>query len=240
MGIARTILGQRRAHPRSWLLKKVLLSTLVVGGLSTFTIAGTFATLNSESSNRNSTISSGTLVLSDKVGAASTCFSYTSTTNSGACSALVTTGSAQYPGGTAITADVTITNGGSIAASNLALYMPACSKTTTTGATAGGGNPCTVLANGLAMYVEETDSAFTTGTAVCKFPAASASPCSLMGGSFSFMAGKSASTTAFSLAEGLTVGQTRYYIVALQLPTAADNTLQGEQANFDLTWLASQ
>jgi hypothetical protein len=238
----RDIRRHSKAHPKTWLVKRVLLSVLVVGGLSTFTIAGTFASLTSESSNRAGSVASGTLALSDTVGAGTTCFSYTSSTNSGGCSSLVTTGSVQYPGGTVVTANVAIKNEGSIGASNLALYMPSCSKTTTAGATVvGGGNPCTIVANGLALYVEEaTSSSFTAATSACKFPIASASPCTATAGSFAYLAGKTTSSTAFSLAEGLTAGTTRYYIVGFQLPTAADNTLQGEQANFDLTWLASQ
>ena len=225
----------------------MLLSVLVVGGLTSFTVAGTYASLTAESTNHNATISSGTLVLSNtvKIGTTtgSACFSYGSTTNSKSCDPLVLSSTVQYPGGSVSYAYVTIANTGSVPAGSLALYMPNCTVATTSGATTvGGGNPCTTIANGLAMYVEETDSSFTTTspTATCKFPTISASLCTLTAGSFGFMHTKGSATTTYSLGEGLAAGQIRYYIVAFQLPSTAANNLQGEQANFDLTWLASQ
>lgn len=215
--------------------KKVLLSFLVVGGLSMFSLAGTFATLTTESSNRTATIQSGSLTLSNLVGSGSACLSYTSTTNSKSCDALFTSATLVYPGQSQ-TVHVTVQNTGSVAGSNLSLYMPTCTSQTSPGAPSpGGGNPC--ASGGDALTISETDSSFANPT--CVFPT-SGGTCPVLAGTLSFMAGKNDTSHLFSLNEGLAAGQTRYYTVTLQLPTDAANSLQGEAAQFDLTWLLSQ
>ncbi|HVU76161.1 MAG TPA: hypothetical protein VHC67_01170 [Gaiellaceae bacterium] len=229
-----------RRHSKTWQLKKVLLSMLVVGGLSMFTIAGTFASLNSESSNAHGTIQSGTLTLGNKVGTASACFSYTAATNDNAgCDALFTSSTLQYPGGAAYTAHVTVSNTGSIAGSNLALYMPSCNGSGVTASpgapSPGGGNPC--AAGGLQLTIAETDSSFANPS--CVFPNFGGA-CVVAANTLAFMATKKDTAHLYSLNEGLAVGQTRYYTISLQLPSTAANSLQGEEAVFDLTWLLSQ
>ena len=215
--------------------KRVLLSFLVVGGLSMFSLAGTFATLTSESANRSATIQSGSLTLSNLVGSGSTCFSYTSTTNSKSCDALFSSSTLVYPGQSQ-SVHVTVTNSGTIAGSNLSLYMPTCTAAASPGAPSpGGGNPC--ASGGPALTISETNSSWASPS--CVFPTFGGT-CTYTAGTLYFMSTKKDTSHLYSLNEGLAVGQTRYFVISLQLPTAAANTLQGEQAQFDLTWLVSQ
>ena len=57
------------------LQKKVLLSMGVVAGIGALAGAGTFATFTAQTTNPSNTFANGTLVLSNKVGAASACLS---------------------------------------------------------------------------------------------------------------------------------------------------------------------
>lgn len=241
---------RRRARNRSnmWVLKRVLLSLIVVGGLSFFTLASTFAVFTTEVTNAHGSVASGTLYLENQPSTTTNiCYSYTATTNlNGSCTAL--TGSANaYPGGPVVTANVAITNGGSLPGSTLALYMPSCSAVTTTGAPhSGGGNPCTT--GGLELEIMETGSTFSTancGTSMntscnCRFPTTSGT-CTLYPSTLNTLATTYTSTSSmYGLTGGLTAGQTRYFVIAMALPSSAANTLQGEAAQFKLTWNLSQ
>jgi len=218
--------------------KKVLLSAMVIGGLSFFTLANTFAVLNSEGSNTGSTIASGTLTIGNTVGAGTSCFSYTSATNSNAsCDALFSSASLAYPG-TPVTVHVTIQNAGTIKASALSIYMPSCTATASPGApTPGGGNPCST--GGAMMYISESNSTFTTNS--CVFPTSSGT-CSFIANTVNALATtRNDANHMFTLGTtGLAPGASRYFIVAMQLPSTAANTLQGEEALFKLTWNLSQ
>jgi hypothetical protein len=221
-----------------WHLKKMLLSFIVVGAVSCFTITGTFALLNGETQNTRGKISSGTLTFSNKVSTNASCFSYGagSTGNANAsCDALFVSSTEMYPG-TAITQKVTITNDGSIDGNALKLYMPSCTMQTTPGAPApGGGDPC--AAGGAQIYVQETDSLFNPTN--CLFPAGPGT-CVFSANTmayFSTVANTSAS--AVSLGSGPAAGASRYFLVGMQLPVGASNALQGEQAVFGFTWQLS-
>jgi hypothetical protein len=142
-----------------------------------------------------------------------------------------------YPGATS-TVNVTILNNGSLNASDLSVYMPSCAKIATTGApTPGGGNPCAV--GGALFYIAEaTSSAFTLASSACKFPTVSASPCTfaLADSLNTFSAGYFDAPGAYDLGAGPAAGASRYFIIAMQMPSTASNTLQGQAAQFGLTW----
>jgi hypothetical protein len=230
---------------------KLILATMILAGsLSCLTVSGAYALLTAESQNRGATITSGTLTLdATVVETASTCYSYklggSANTNS-ACGALMsaTTSPAtwRYPGSTA-SAHVQIVNSGSIDGSTLKLYMPACAVATSPNATGhtGGGNPCAALfdagsaAAGLQLAFQETTSG---GAATrCWYPVQVAGSCTPVGNSFSAMWLNAATLgNAVGIGAGPAHGQTRYFIVSVTLPANAPNSLQGEQATFDLTW----
>jgi hypothetical protein len=223
----------------TWRLKKVLLSFIVVGGLSFLTVTSGFALLNAESRNIGSTISSGTLTFSNRVNTGTLCYSYGGSASPGnvnsSCDALFTSATQMYPG-TAATAQVTIANDGSLDAKTLSVYMPSCTAVATpTAPTPGGGDPCGV--SGAQFYIQETDSSFTPTT--CKFPAA-AGACPFNANTlFFFKSSANSAPTAFDLGSGPIHGQSRYFIIGMQLPPGAGNALQGEEALFGLTWRVS-
>lgn len=237
-----------RAHSSTWALKRVLLSLLVVGGLSCFTLASTFAVFNTEASNKGASVSSGTLYLVNQPTTGTQCFSYNGASNNSNASCSPLTGSAVfYPGGSVATANIAITNGGTVPGGTLALYMPSCAATPSASAPhSGGGNPCTT--GGFELEIMETDSSFNTancGTGSntacnCRYPQTSGT-CTLIANTLSTLATtKNSSSSMWGLTGGLTAGQTRYFVIAMALPATAANTLQGEAAQFKLTWNLSQ
>lgn len=220
----------------TWRLKKILASLILLGSLSSLTVGGTFALLSAQESNAKSSIASGTLTFSNTVNAGSACFSYggpASPANANAsCQALFTSGTQNYPG-SPLTAQVTIANNGSLDASDLSVYMPSCTNIVTPGALApGGANPC--AAGGAQFYIQETNSSFVPTT--CRYQTVGTT-CAFTTDSLSIFAANASSTaTALDLGAGPAHGQTRYFIVGMQLPANASNTLQGQAAQFGLTW----
>jgi len=229
-------------------LKLILAGALAAGGLSCLTVSGTYALLTAETSNRGSTIQSGTLTLGNTVESGTTCYSYTgAATGNGnqACQPLLTASSDpaswRYPGATA-SARVQIRDDGSIDGRTLRLYMPSCASSTTPGAEghAGGGNPCAsqfagATPAGLQLSVQETDAAWSATR--CWYPVQVAGTCSDVGNSLAALAQNAFSAgTSIAIGSGPARGQTRYFVVAVKLPSNAPNTLQGQQAVFALTW----
>jgi hypothetical protein len=238
-GPLRTAVRSSGRRSSTWRLKKVLLSLIVLGGLSFLTVTSAFGLLNAETRNIGSTISSGTLTFSNKVNAGTLCYSYSGPASPGnvntGCDALFSPASQMYPG-TPATSQVTIANDGSLDTRSLSVYMPSCIAIATPGAPSpGGADPCGVA--GAQFYIQETDSSFAPTT--CKFPAA-AGACSFNANTlFFFKSSANSAPTALDLGSGPIHGQSRYFIIGMQLPPTASNALQGEQALFDLTWHVS-
>ena len=224
----------------TWLLKKLFATLIVIGGLSSLTVGGTFALFTSQDANRMGSVATGTLTLSNTV--TSACLSYNGPASPGnvnnACNPLftATAGNLVFPGGSA-TANVTILNNGTLNSSDLSVYMPSCTKIASPGATTSlGGDPC--AAGGMQFYIEEaTSAAFTPGTSACKFPTVSTTPCSFTANSLNtFATGYFDAPSALDLGSGPAAGASRYFIVGIMLPSSAPTTLQGQAAQFGLTW----
>ena len=225
------------------LLAAVGLVAAALGG------SGTFASFNAEVTNSGNTFQTGSLVLSNKVGASSACFSSGAgnVNNVNDCGAIFTLPTNWQPGGTTVTANLTLTNTGSLTPAALTWFAPLL---TTTGSITGGtlvcnfqhytpagttnpyvgtGNPCT----GLSMQIQEYDSTFTTPTSSCVFPAAG-SACSTNFAALSTLPNAPATITG-----GLAPNTPRYFVISVKYPAsagAADNAYQAEQAYFNLTW----
>jgi hypothetical protein len=145
-------------------IKKLLLSLIAVGILSTFTVGGTYAIFNGQTTNSNQTFQSGTMVMTNSVNAGASCYSDAVPANknvNASCTTLFSTGQL-YPITTATPpatpqttvayANVAIASSAVDASSNpinstldstLTAYMPQCDASNTTGATVTGGtNPC--------------------------------------------------------------------------------------------------
>jgi predicted ribosomally synthesized peptide with SipW-like signal peptide len=222
----------------TWLLKKVLATMIVVGGISSLTVGGTFALFNSQESNAQSSIASGTLTLSDTVtsGSATACFSYgagSSANVNNTCEGVFAMSAQNYPGVTA-KAEVTILNNGSLDGTDLSLYMPGgCATVATTGAPSpGGGDMC--ASTGALFYVQETDMAGTPTK--CWYPSAAGTTCTVTSTLSTFKTNFTSTIAALDLGTGPAHGASRYFEIGMQIPSTATNTLQGEAAQFGLTW----
>jgi hypothetical protein len=232
-GVIRRVRSSSGRTSSTWRAKQLLVSAMAVGGLSFFAAGGTFGLLSSQESNKGASISSGTLTLSNVVNAGTACFSYGGPASPGnvnnTCQALVVSSSLNYPGQPR-TATVTVTNNGSLDASDLSVYMPSCTNVATPLApNPGGGNPC--ASGGAQLYIQETVG--TTNT--CLYPAA-AGACSFVASTL-YLFALNRSTAASALHLGATAhGLTRTFTIGLQLPSDAANTLQGQAAQFGLTW----
>jgi hypothetical protein len=217
----------------TWRAKKLLVSMMAVGGLSFFAAGGTFGLLSSQESNRAASITSGTLTLGNVVNSGTACFSYGGPAAPGnvnnACQALFVSSALNYPGQPR-TATVTVTNSGSLDAADLSVYMPSCTNVATPLAPApGGGNPCS--SGGAQLYIQETVGATNT----CLYPAA-AGVCSFVADTL-YLFALNRSTAASALHLGATAhGLTRTFTIGMQLPSDAANSLQGQAAQFGLTW----
>jgi len=223
----------------SRLLKKVLLTAMVVGALGSVTVQRAYALFNTETRNSPSSISSGTLTFDTTVGTGTACYSYGGPSSPGnvntSCDALFTYSAAaeNYPG-VPQTVKIAIRNDGSIGASDLGLFMPSCTPAATGDAPSpGGGNPC--AANGDELYVQETASDQTTPL-VCWYPVTTQTCSFGASGLSTFASSHADSAHVLDLGSGPAAQATRYFTIGIQLPTTASNTLQGEAAQFLLTW----
>jgi hypothetical protein len=218
-------------------LKGILVAMMVIGAIASFGVPGVWAVFSAETRNVQGTAATGTLTFDLQVGTGARCNTKNGTTNViTGCSAELPWDSAAetYPG-VARTAQVTITNDGSLPASDLSLYIPSLC---TTGATpdapasvVGSGDPCTLDQ----FYVQETNSSF--AATKCWYPNA--------GTTCSFSSTLTLSTfyntfktanNALSLGSGPAALQHRYFVIGVLVPSTATNTVQGKVATFDLTW----
>ena len=232
--------GQRagRTSP-TWALKKTLASMIVLGSMSYLTVGGVFAIFNGTASNSASTAATGTLALSNSVNSGTACFSYGTGSTGNAnpsCNGFITHGTLRYPGQT-VTTTIAIKNTGSLKAQDLILYMPICTSTTSPSAAYVGGTALCGASSGLQMFVQETSSS--GGAAVaCLYPTGYTT-CPAAGASFyTFVSNAYSVVHYLDLGAGPTAGTTRFFTIAFFLPSAAASSLQGEEADFSLTWHA--
>jgi hypothetical protein len=223
---------------RTWRLKKVMLSLLVVGSLSFLTYGGAFALMTGDLVNRGSSVASGTITFSNQVNTGTVCVSNSGPASPGnvntACDALFTSATQMYPGQLA-TAKVTIKNTGSIGANDLAVFMPSCAAAATPGAPVTTGDPC--AAGGAQFYIQETNASWVASK--CWFPT-TVTTCPLNADSLNtFDQNYTDTTSMVHLGAGPAAAQLRYFIIGMELPAAAANTLQGREAVFALTWHVS-
>jgi hypothetical protein len=225
--------------------KKVLLSMGVVAGIGALAGAGTFATFTAQTTNPTNTFANGTLVLSNTVGAGSACLSTaggnTDTNANGSCDTALNL-SVRAPGDSG-TAQLTLENKGSLAASVLKAFSASCTDADAAGETYHGtGSACGVVQ----FYVQQFSDSFTTPSAC------------LYGGSGDAgvtcdFSDTNKTLTAFvtahpNLGSGLSAGplaasggaDTTWIRVGVKLPSTAGNTYQGRSASLALNWHVTQ
>jgi hypothetical protein len=125
-----------------WRAKKTLLLLMAIGAAAYFGFGGTFANFQAETSNGGSSISSGTLVMSNQVNSnANACFSYNAPTvdniNSGCDAPFAVTNVAPGTFNSTQVAKVVVTNTGSIDGSHLYVYASQVNGRLATGITSG-------------------------------------------------------------------------------------------------------
>lgn len=222
--------------------KKLVMSAAVVLGAATVVGAGTFASFNAQTKNPGNVVAAGTLVLSNTKSGGTACLSTaggsTDTNANDNCDSLLNL-TVQKPGDSS-SANLTIKNEGSLAASTLKIFSAACTDANATGQSYNGtGLPC----GKVQLYVQQyTDAAFTLPSACVYGGATVANVCDFSDAAKTLGAFQTAYGSAGA---GLTIGSlaagaSNYFKVGVQLPSSADNTYQGRQATFDLTWHAAQ
>ena len=217
-----------------------IIATAGVGlALAGFSTAATVANFSAETTNPTNQFASGTLVLSNKKNSATACLSTaggtTDTNVNNACDTLFTTN--LTPGGTAASANVTLKNEGTLAASALKLWSSACANADTAAAYHGTGLPC---AN-LQLTIQQYSDAFTTPS-TCIFGGGSATVCA-SSASFTladYATAHTGSGGAQTIGSGLASGASTYFTITVFMPSSAGNTYQGRQGTMDLTWHIDQ
>jgi len=235
-------MGKKRFTSKTYLKVLIVVGVLALIGGG----AGTFATFNATTTNPGNTFATGTLVLSNTVNTGTTCFSTgtgttVSASNTNACDQAFST-TISKPGDIA-GANVTLQNVGSLAATVATLAKGTCTD---------GNNPSEtyhgtgLVCGALNFYVQEWSNAGRTTPFKCWY-GGTGSTCSatfasgtqlLSGFTTADISVGPSSPPAFA-ATG-TTGDTRWFTVAVQLPSTADNTYQGRQAQFDLSWTETQ
>jgi hypothetical protein len=216
---------------------KIVLSALVLVGVLGAVGVGTFATFTAQAQNPGNVFADGTLVLSNKVGSGTTCLSTggssTDTNSNSSCDQLFNL-SAKKPGDSG-SANLTVKDEGSIAASALKVFTTACTNADASGESYHGtGLPCSAID----LTIQEYDSSFTTagtcvyGGASCAFDDTKTLA--------AFQASYNTSTNGLAIGSGLASGASKYLKVSVKLPSSAGNSYQGRQATADFTWYAEQ
>jgi predicted ribosomally synthesized peptide with SipW-like signal peptide len=225
------------------LVQKVALSALVVGAMTSVSL-GTFASFTAQTTSAGNVFAAGTLVLSSTRQGGAACLSTaggtTDTNANGACDALVNL-TVRKPGD-AGTANLTLKNEGSLAASALKAFSTACTNADAPGESYHGtGNPC----GKLQLYLQEySDAGFATASA-CRYGGSSdgGTTCDFSDATktlAAFATAYGSSSSGLALAGGLPAGGSRYLKIGVKLPSDADNSYQGRKASAELAWYIEQ
>lgn len=217
---------------------KILLTSAAGLALAAGLSLASFATFNAQTNNPGNVFAHGTLVLSNTKQGGTACLS----TGGGSINTNVNTACDQLlnltvrkPGDSG-SANLTLRNAGSLAASALKVFTPACTAGNSVGESYNGtGNPCSVLQLTIQQW---SDSSFTTPSA-CLYGAATGATCSFSDATKTLGAFASAHTNSangLSVGSGLAAGASAYVTISVQSPTSTDNTYQGRQASLDFAW----
>ena len=237
-----------RWHSSLNALRAPAVLALVIGALS-LNVGGTFASFSAETAN-DSTVSTGSLVLGDKVGTGTTCLSTgggSADVNANlACDALFTL---TLQDGGSSNVKLTLTNDGTIDASSLELYW------------AGGTTPCTTIDEPSEQYHGTGDLCPKMRLEVQEYPSAAAqSSNDRTSGSCWFGGGVGTNACSFTNSQNLslfssldgsaantidlgafTAGTTRWFRVYLNVAAGQlTNSLMGRRVDFGFTWRVLQ
>ncbi|MGN6372947.1 MAG: SipW-dependent-type signal peptide-containing protein [Solirubrobacteraceae bacterium] len=216
----------------------------VVGGGS-----GTFASFSAETTNKENTFKTGTLLLSDSVKSGTACFSNEAASNKeeSNCSAVIK--AEEMKPGEGKSNYLTIKNVGTLASSDLKLWGSTCAEKEDTKAFEKGaakneitpGKVCEELK--ISIEQDEEAGAKATKCLVGKAVGVGNEACKEEEGVTlkSWLESNSSGEKAFTFSgDSLEPAAQRFYTVYLYLPKAAGNEYQGRIAEFGLTWHIDQ
>jgi camelysin-like metallo-endopeptidase len=216
------------------LKQKVLMSVGTLGVAAAVAAGGSFATFNAQTSNP-STFATGTLVMSNSVNSGTACLSTgvgvnTDTNVNDSCGALFPL-TVQKPGDSA-TAHLEIKNAGTLDAASLKSFATGCTNDDASGQTYHGtGSPCSAVE----LYIQQTDQSFSP--TACLYGGGTATTCDFASSKTldAFVLGHGDAGAGLDLG-ALTHNTSDFFVIGVQLPDTADNTLQGRQATVGLSW----
>jgi|SRR5439155_2816091 len=222
---------------------KLLLSVGAVGTAAALVGSGTLATFSAQVTNPSNTFADGTLVLSDKVGSGTTCYSTGAGTSTDAnvntaCDAAFNL-TVKKPGDST-TGNLTLKDEGSLAATALKTFATTCTDSDASGETYHGtGSLCSKVQ----LYIQQYSDAQYTTPSVCLYGAATvpgtcdfSDTAKTLG---AFATAYPSSTSALGLG-AVSAGSSVYLKVGVKLPSTADNTVQGRKAAIDVSWMLEQ
>ena len=222
--------------------KRLVLSAMVVV-VGTATLAqSSYAGFTAQTTNPSNVFASGSLVLSNTKQGGSACLSTgagtsTDTNVNNSCAQLLNL-TVQKPGDSG-TANLTIQNAGTVAATIFKLFAGTCTNGDAAGETYhGSGSLCSKVQ----LYIQQTNSSFSTPTA-CLYGGASGNTCDFSDTSKTLTAFSSTytnSTNGLSIGSGLGAGSSTYFTIGVKLPSDADNTYQGRSATVSFSWFIQQ
>ena len=234
------------------LLRKVLLTVMIIGATGSTLSAGTFASYNATTTRSSSSFETGALVLSDITPVTNTlCYSAgggPGTTfgngNANGCDAVFNLTN-QTPSTTVSTQRVTLKNEGDLNPTKVQLASTgACTNSETGSGYHGGGDLCAALRFSIQEY---TTSAFTTKVTSCVYPAATNAVCATTpAGVVSTFTSAHPEVSPLDVntngaaTSGMNVGVQRFFLISISLPTTAGQTTQGMAASFGFTWQLTQ
>jgi predicted ribosomally synthesized peptide with SipW-like signal peptide len=234
-------------------IRKLTTTALVAGAIAAAAGAGTFASFSASTTNAANVFETGKIALSNTKQSGTACVSgYTGTgsgsaqsdlddNDNGTCDALVNL-SLRSPGDVA-EAHLALANTGDYDGA-LQLFLDGCTNATVA-TPAGSGNLC----DKLEVYVQQTQSDYSTAVSSCVFPYSASAACSTSfgatGDSLTDLA-TSASPTAPKPATPISLAKaaTKHFVIKVSFPdggfdddgNGADNAFQNRRASFDVTW----
>jgi predicted ribosomally synthesized peptide with SipW-like signal peptide len=245
----------RRLHASR--MRKLIGGLAAFGTLGALIGTGTFASFTASTTNAGNVFATGEIALSNAIQSGTTCLSghtgageaapaqsNLDTNGNGDCDALFDL-ALRRPGDTA-TASLAIANTGDYDG-ELQLYLADGCENEAVGEHTGSANLCTKLE----VYIQETNSDYSTPVNVCVFPASTELACdtgwSASSDSLADLASSATAAAPFPStpmllpASGLS---TRYFQIRLKFPdtgfdengVGADNAYQNRRATFDLVW----
>src|SRR3954468_2738635 len=160
---------------------RIVITVVTLLSLFAYTATASVATFSAETKNPTNKFASGTIVLSNTKSGGSACFSTgggsTDTNVNSTCDTLFSV-TGQKPGNAPTSANVTVQNVGSLAATAFKLYSSACTDADNASETYHGtGSMCA----GVQLYVQQWTNSNFTGASTCLYGGGTATTCAFTG-----------------------------------------------------------